>query len=124
MFRGIESADRATQATRHLRYPPNGDRGVATYNRAYGFGPHPERLETANERVLGIVQIKSKQAVERVVSHGPSRSRPSSTRPLWGARAALPGDLSPKTVEPTCAGSSRSSACSRAPTTTVGCWRC
>ena len=59
MFPGIESAEQATQAIRHLRYPSDGDRGVATYNRAYGFGLHPERLETANERVLGIVQIES-----------------------------------------------------------------
>jgi 2-keto-3-deoxy-L-rhamnonate aldolase RhmA len=66
MFPGIESADQAVQAMRHLRYPPDGDRGVATYNRAYGFGLHPERLETANERVLGIVQIESRHAVERV----------------------------------------------------------
>jgi 2-keto-3-deoxy-L-rhamnonate aldolase RhmA len=66
MFPGIESAEQATQAIRHLRYPPDGDRGVATYPRAYGFGMHPERLETANERVLAIVQIESKQAVERV----------------------------------------------------------
>jgi len=66
MFPGIESAEQATQATRHLRYPPDGDRGVATYNRAYGFGLHPERLLTANERVLGIVQIESRNAVERV----------------------------------------------------------
>jgi len=109
MFPGIESADQATQAIRHLRYPPDGDRGVATYNRAYGFGPHPERLETADERVLGIVQIKGKQAVERVeqitkvpaschsstrtalpASSASSISRTlakrafSSTRPLWG----------------------------------------
>ena len=66
MFPGIESADQAVQAMRHLRYPPDGDRGVATYNRAYGFGLHPERLATANERVLGIVQIESRLAVERV----------------------------------------------------------
>ena len=66
MFPGIESAEQATQAIRHLLYPPDGDRGVATYNRAYGFGLHPERLKTANERVLAIVQIESKQAVERV----------------------------------------------------------
>jgi 2-keto-3-deoxy-L-rhamnonate aldolase RhmA len=66
MFPGIESAEQATQAIRHLLYPPDGDRGVATYNRAYGFGLHPERLETANERVLAIVQIESKHAVERV----------------------------------------------------------
>ena len=67
MFPGIESADQAVQAMRHLRYPPDGDRGVATYNRAYGFGLHPERLQTANGRpVLGIVQIESRLAVDRV----------------------------------------------------------
>ena len=65
MFPGIESVDQATQAMRHLRYPPDGDRGVATYNRAYGFGLNPERLATANERVLGVVQIESRHAVER-----------------------------------------------------------
>ena len=66
MFPGIESPSQATQAIRHLNYPPVGDRGVATYNRAYGFGLHPERLETANERILGIVQIESRQAVGHV----------------------------------------------------------
>ena len=66
MFPGIESPSQATQAIRHLNYPPVGDRGVATYNRAYGFGLYPERLETANERILGIVQIESSQAVGHV----------------------------------------------------------
>ena len=66
MFPGIESPAQAEQAIRHLNYPPDGDRGVATYNRAYGFGLHPERLETANERILGIVQIESRQAVTQV----------------------------------------------------------
>ena len=46
MFPGIESAAQATRAIRHVYYPPDGDSGVATYNRAYGFGLHPERLET------------------------------------------------------------------------------
>src|SRR3954454_8782400 len=66
MFPGIESADQPHETIRHLRYPPDGDRGVATYNRAYGFGLHPERLQTANDRVLGIVQIESRHSVERV----------------------------------------------------------
>jgi 2-keto-3-deoxy-L-rhamnonate aldolase RhmA len=66
MFPGIESPAEATQAIRHLNYPPAGDRGVATYNRAYGFGLHPERLETANQRILGIIQIESRQAVTQV----------------------------------------------------------
>src|SRR5918994_5630370 len=48
MFPGIESADQGVQAIRPLRSPPEGDRGVAPYNRDYGFGLHPERLETAN----------------------------------------------------------------------------
>jgi 2-keto-3-deoxy-L-rhamnonate aldolase RhmA len=30
MFPGIESADQAHEGIRHLRYPPDGDRGVAT----------------------------------------------------------------------------------------------
>ena len=66
MYPGIESRSQAEQAIRHLRYPPTGDRGIATYNRAYGFGLHPERLETANDRVISIIQIESRQAVERL----------------------------------------------------------
>jgi 2-keto-3-deoxy-L-rhamnonate aldolase RhmA len=66
MFPGIESPAQATQAIRHLNYPPVGDRGVATYNRACGFGRWPERLETANERILSIVQIESRAAVRQV----------------------------------------------------------
>ncbi|GAA0798446.1 HpcH/HpaI aldolase family protein [Spirilliplanes yamanashiensis] len=66
MFPRVESAAQAAEAIRHLRYPPAGDRGVATYNRAYAFGLHPEGLETANERVIGIVQIESRGALEVV----------------------------------------------------------
>jgi 2-keto-3-deoxy-L-rhamnonate aldolase RhmA len=46
--------------------PRTGTAASPPINRSYGFGLHPERLETANERVLGIVQIESRQAVERV----------------------------------------------------------
>src|SRR4051812_44960322 len=66
MFPGIESPSEAGQVIRHLHYPPAGDRGVATYNRACGFGLHPEVLETANEKIIGIVQIESRRAIERV----------------------------------------------------------
>jgi len=66
MFPGIQSPTQARKTIRHLRYPPLGDRGVATYNRACGFGLHPEALETANERLVGIVQIESRKAVEQV----------------------------------------------------------
>ncbi len=66
MFPRLESVARVEDAMRHLRYPPAGDRGVATYNRSIGFGLFPERLETANDRVVGIVQIESLEAVEAV----------------------------------------------------------
>lgn len=64
MFPGIETRFQAEQAIRHLRYPPAGDRGIATYNRAHGFGLYPERLDTANDRIISILQIESRQAVE------------------------------------------------------------
>ena len=66
MFPRLRSSDDVAQALRHLRYPPAGDRGVATYNRACGFGLHPENLETANDEVVGVVQIETAEAVQDV----------------------------------------------------------
>jgi 2-keto-3-deoxy-L-rhamnonate aldolase RhmA len=57
MFPRLESAADAEQAVRHLRYPGQGDRG---------FGTHPEALATANDRIVGIIQVENRQAVERV----------------------------------------------------------
>lgn len=66
MFPRLESAEQAERALRHLRYPPDGDRGVALYNRAGGYGRDPGALETANDRVVSVVQIENRLAVERV----------------------------------------------------------
>jgi len=66
MFPRLESAAQAEAAVRHLRYPTQGDRGVATYNRACGFGTRPEALATANDRIVGIIQVENRAAVERV----------------------------------------------------------
>jgi 2-keto-3-deoxy-L-rhamnonate aldolase RhmA len=66
MFPRMESADQVAEALCHLRYPPDGDRGVATYNRACGFGLRADALGTANENVLGIVQIESIAALDDV----------------------------------------------------------
>ncbi|AGZ43492.1 HpcH/HpaI aldolase family protein [Actinoplanes friuliensis] len=66
MFPRLETAAEVTEAVRHLRYPPAGDRGVATYNRVYDFGLRPEGLATANDGVLGIVQIESRRALAAV----------------------------------------------------------
>jgi 2-dehydro-3-deoxyglucarate aldolase/4-hydroxy-2-oxoheptanedioate aldolase len=63
MFPRLESVEDVRLAVQHLRYPPDGDRGVATYNRVYDFGLRPEGLTTANDSVVGIVQIESREAV-------------------------------------------------------------
>jgi 2-dehydro-3-deoxyglucarate aldolase/4-hydroxy-2-oxoheptanedioate aldolase len=66
MFPRLDTADDVRAAVRHLRYPPEGDRGVATYNRVYDFGLRPEGLDTANDSVVGIVQVESRQALAAV----------------------------------------------------------
>ena len=66
MFPRLDSADEVATAVRHLRYPPEGDRGVATYNRACAFGMRPDSVDTANDKVVGIVQIESLGALAEV----------------------------------------------------------
>jgi 2-dehydro-3-deoxyglucarate aldolase/4-hydroxy-2-oxoheptanedioate aldolase len=66
MFPRIDTAEQAAEAIAHLRYPPDGDRGVATYNRACGFGLDLGALDQANDEILGIVQIESPEAVRNV----------------------------------------------------------
>jgi 4-hydroxy-2-oxoheptanedioate aldolase len=65
MLPRLDSAEEAAAAIRHLRYPPAGDRGVATYNRACRFGLDPGALDRANDQVLGVVQIESAAAVDQ-----------------------------------------------------------
>jgi 4-hydroxy-2-oxoheptanedioate aldolase len=66
MLPRMDTAEEVGQAVRHLRYPPAGDRGVATYNRACRFGLDPGALARANAEVLGVVQVESAPAVEQV----------------------------------------------------------
>jgi 4-hydroxy-2-oxoheptanedioate aldolase len=63
MLPRMNTADEVSEAVRHLRYPPAGDRGVATYNRACRFGLDPGALDRANSEVLGVIQIESAAAV-------------------------------------------------------------
>ncbi len=63
MLPRLNTVDEVAEAVRHLRYPPAGDRGVATYNRACRFGLDPGALDRANDEVLGVVQIESAAAV-------------------------------------------------------------
>ena len=63
MLPRIDGVEQARAALIHLRYPPRGDRGVATYNRACRFGLDPGALDRADDEVLGIVQVESARAV-------------------------------------------------------------
>jgi 2-dehydro-3-deoxyglucarate aldolase/4-hydroxy-2-oxoheptanedioate aldolase len=65
MLPRMDSVEEVREAVRHLRYPPDGDRGVATYNRACRFGLDPGALGRAGDEVLGVVQIESARAVEQ-----------------------------------------------------------
>jgi 4-hydroxy-2-oxoheptanedioate aldolase len=66
MFPRIEGPEDAAEAIRHLRYPPRGDRGVATYNRMCHYGLDPSALDRSDESVLGVVQIETSGALATV----------------------------------------------------------
>jgi len=66
MLPRMDTAEEVRKAVRHLRYPPDGDRGVATYNRACRFALDPGALGRARNEVLGVVQIESASAVDQV----------------------------------------------------------
>lgn len=63
MFPRLDGAAAAERAIATMRYPPGGERGVATYNRACGFGTRRDAIESAADRLLGVVQIESREAV-------------------------------------------------------------
>ena len=63
MLPRLDTVAEVAGAVRHLRYPPAGDRGVATYNRSCRFGLDPGALDRAGDEVLGVVQIESAAAV-------------------------------------------------------------
>ena len=68
MFPRLDSPEEVRAAVSHLWYPPEGDRGVATYNRARSFGGDTRDSAGVNADVIGVVQIESAAAVEHVAS--------------------------------------------------------
>lgn len=64
----LESAAEAAAFVAHLRYPPDGDRGVATYHSAAAFGMDSGYLARANDEVVTIVQIETLGALSEVVA--------------------------------------------------------
>jgi 4-hydroxy-2-oxoheptanedioate aldolase len=65
MLPRLDTVDEVREALRHLRYPPRGDRGVATYNRACRFGLDTGALDRADDEVLAVVQVESARAVQQ-----------------------------------------------------------
>jgi 4-hydroxy-2-oxoheptanedioate aldolase len=63
----VNTADQARQAVEAMRYPPKGIRGVASLNRACEFGiGFQQYFATANDQLLTVIQIETRQAVEQV----------------------------------------------------------
>jgi 2-keto-3-deoxy-L-rhamnonate aldolase RhmA len=66
MFPRLNTPEEVRDAVSHLWYPPKGDRGVATYNRARSFGSDAREVGAVNDSLLGIVQIETLEALENV----------------------------------------------------------
>ncbi|MGA7836052.1 MAG: aldolase/citrate lyase family protein [Acidimicrobiales bacterium] len=66
MFPRLNSVEEVEAAVRHLWYPPAGDRGTATYNRARHFGGDGRATSEVNDSILGIVQIETLGSLEHV----------------------------------------------------------
>ena len=66
MLPQLQSIEAVREAVSFLRYPPTGVRGVALRTRGAGMGTlgHADVARVVNERIVGIVQIESKGAVE------------------------------------------------------------
>ena len=60
-----ESAEEVRDAIRHFDYPPVGDRGVASYNRAAQWGMDTEAL-TGERQAAAIIQIETRGALDDV----------------------------------------------------------
>ena len=61
----IETADDATRSVGYLRYPPEGQRGVAMSPRAAAFGTNFETyFSEANRNLLTVTQIETGKAVQ------------------------------------------------------------
>ena len=63
----VNTAAEARAAVSAMRYPPHGVRGVAKFNRGAGFGGDFEDYYLhAHERLLGVLQIETPEAVAAV----------------------------------------------------------
>ncbi len=65
MLPRVDTVEQVEVAVRHMSYPPNGDRGVATYNRAVAWGKDLDALAPQPKSAL-IVQIETLGALAAV----------------------------------------------------------
>jgi 2-dehydro-3-deoxyglucarate aldolase/4-hydroxy-2-oxoheptanedioate aldolase len=62
----LDSVEQAKTSVRHMLYPPQGDRGVATYNRACRWGMDRRPLTETAQETLGVIQIETLDALNAV----------------------------------------------------------
>jgi 2-keto-3-deoxy-L-rhamnonate aldolase RhmA len=62
----VQNADEARHAVAATRYPPQGVRGMAAMGRASRFGTAPDHFGSANRTVSVIVQLETREAVNRL----------------------------------------------------------
>jgi len=60
----MDKPDQVAAVLTHLRYPPNGDRGVATYNRSCRWGMDRTTLTDPVQQALGVIQIETLAALD------------------------------------------------------------
>lgn len=65
MIPRVDTVEQVELAVRHMSYPPNGDRGVATYNRAVAWGKDLDALAPEPKSAL-LVQIETLGALAEV----------------------------------------------------------
>ena len=66
MIPRLDNPDQVADVLIHLRYPPHGDRGVATYNRSCRWGMDRSGLTDTSRRPLGVIQIETLSALAAV----------------------------------------------------------
>ncbi len=61
----VDTPEQAREAISYMRYPPDGGRGLALSTRGAGLGElgHTQ-VQAINRRILGVIQVESKSAVE------------------------------------------------------------
>src|SRR4029077_6863326 len=62
----LDKPDEVATVLTHLRYPPHGDRGVASYNRSCRWGMDPSPPADPTQYPLGVIQIETRAALDEV----------------------------------------------------------